>query len=179
MDKQAIYDYLKTRNISYEATEHKPVYNMDELADTGLQQADIIAKNIFVRDDKKERYYLITVKGKKRINLKEIRRSNGTRRLALADKYEIRRLLDLVAGSVSPLGLLNDRERRVCLLIDNDFTDAPALIGVHPNDNTATITLRTEDLIRIIKEHGNEVRTTEIKDTRGDNQDEPAADLRT
>ena len=56
MDKQAIYDYLKTRNISYEATEHKPVYNMDELADTGLQQADIIAKNIFVRDDKKERY---------------------------------------------------------------------------------------------------------------------------
>ncbi len=179
MDKQAIYDYLKTRNISYEATEHKPVYNMDELADTGLQQADIIAKNIFVRDDKKERYYLITVKGEKRINLKEIRRSNGTRRLALADKYEIRRLLDLVAGSVSPLGLLNDRERRVCLLIDNDFTYAPALIDVHPNDNTATITLRTEDLIRIIKEHGNEVRTTEIEDTRGDNQDEPAADLRT
>ncbi len=163
MDKQAIYDYLNRRNISYEVTEHKAVYNMAELAEVVLPYADVLAKNLFVHDDKKRSYYLITIKGEKRINLKNFRWNNGTRPLTFADEHDLMVLLGLVPGSVTPLGLLNDKECRVHLFLDKEFLTTPAIIGVHPNDNTATVWLRTDDLIQIIKEHGNEVHIIEIK----------------
>jgi Ala-tRNA(Pro) deacylase len=70
------------------------------------------------------------------------------------------KIMDLIPGAVTPLGLLNDEERKVKLFIDSDL--AGGLIGVHPNDNTATVWLGTEDLVRIIREHGNEVEVVEL-----------------
>ena len=66
------------------------------------------------------------------------------------------RLLGLEAGSVTPLGLLNDEDCRVIFYLDAEFT---GLIGVHPNDNTATVWMQAEDLKRLIEEHGNPVHT--------------------
>ena len=95
------------------------------------------------------------VKGDKRVDLKEFRKQNGTRPLTFASEGELYDILKLTPGSVTPLGLLNDEERKVEFCLDREFDTEEDLIGCHPNDNTATVWLKTQDLLEIIKEHGN------------------------
>jgi len=159
MNKQQIYDYLQKNSIWHEITEHKAVYNMAELAEVPCPYPEADAKNLFVRDDKKQNYYLITVKGEKRVNLKAFRKAQGMRNLSFASAEDLLTRLALIPGAVTPLGVLNDETRSVQVFLDQDFLQEPGLVGVHPNENTATVWLKTEDLIRIIREHGNEVVT--------------------
>lgn len=159
MNKQQIYDYLQENSIWHEITQHKAVYNMAELAEVPCPYPEADAKNLFVRDDKKQNYYLITVKGEKRVNLKAFRKAQGTRNLSFASAEDLLERLGLIPGAVTPLGVLNNETRSVKVFLDRDFLQEPGLVGVHPNDNTATVWLKTEDLIRIIREHGNEVVT--------------------
>ena len=159
MNKQQIYDYLQENSIWHEITEHKAVYNMAELAEVPCPYPEADAKNLFVRDDKKQNYYLITVKGEKRVNLKAFRKAQGTRNLSFASAEDLMERLALIPGAVTPLGVLNDETRSVQVFLDQDFLQEPGLVGVHPNENTATVWLKAEDLIRIIREHGNEVVT--------------------
>ena len=162
MTKQEIYRFLKESGIEFEITEHKAVFNMEELSDIQLPYPDSDAKNLFVRDDKKKNYYLITVKGDKRVNLKEFRNQNQTRPLTFASEKDLADILGLTPGSVTPLGILNDENRIVKFFLDRDFESEPGLIGVHPNDNTATVWLKTADLVNIIKIHGNFLCVTKI-----------------
>ena len=162
MNKQEIYDFIKSKNIWYEITEHKAVYNMEELKELDIPYSEYDAKNLFVRDDKKRNYYLITVKGDKRIDLKEFRRKSETRPLSFASENDLLDIMNLKPGSVTPLGLLNDKNNKVLFYIDKDFMKDKHIVGVHPNDNTATIWLKVEDLIEIIKEHGNKVNIEEF-----------------
>ncbi len=120
------------------------------------------AKNLFVRDDKKREYFLITVKGNKRVDLKEFRKSHGTRPLSFASAEDLMNFLKLTPGSVTPLGLLNGVGQKVKFFLDKDFLEPPGLIGIHPNENTATVWLKTADLLKLIKENGNEVELTEL-----------------
>lgn len=159
MNKQQIYDYLQENSIWHEITEHKAVYNMAELAEVPCPYPEADAKNLFVRDDKKQNYYLITVKGEKRVNLKAFRKAQGTRNLSFASAEDLMERLGLIPGAVTPLGVLNDETRSVKVFLDQNFLQEPGLVGVHPNENTATVWLKAEDLIRIIREHGNEVVT--------------------
>ena len=162
MNKQEIYDFIKSKNIWYEITEHKTVYNMEELKELDIPYPEYDAKNLFVRDDKKRNYYLITVKGDKRIDLKDFRRKNETRPLSFASENDLLDIMNLKPGSVTPLGLLNDKNNKVLFYIDKDFMKDKHIVGVHPNDNTATIWLKVEDLIEIIKDHGNKVNIEEF-----------------
>lgn len=102
------------------------------------------------------------MRGDKRVDLKAFRRQHGLRPLSFASPEDLARLLALSPGSVTPLGLLNDQSRQVKLYLDRDFLQPPALIGAHPNDNTATVWIKTEDLIALIRMHGNDVELTEI-----------------
>lgn len=160
MNKAETYQFLTEHGICYEVTEHKAVFNMEELDSVELPYPELDAKNLFVRDDKKKNYYLITVKGDKRVNLKEFRKAHGLRNLSFASPEDLMSIMGLTPGSVTPLGLLNDKEHKVCFYLDADFTDS--LMGIHPNENTATVWIKSTDLIRIIKEHGNEVETVQI-----------------
>ena len=162
MDKKNVYDFLKSNGINFEVTEHKAVYNMEELSQIDIPYPECDAKNLFVRDDKKRNYYLITVKGDKRVDLKNFRRENQTRPLSFASENDLLNILGLTPGSVTPLGILNDKENRVKVFLDKDFWEAPGLIGVHPNDNTATVWINVNDLLIIIKEHGNEIEVVQV-----------------
>ena len=164
MNKKQIYEYVKNKRIWYEITEHKAVYSMSEISEVEIPYPESDAKNLFVRDDKKENYYLITVRGNKRVNLKEFRKENNTRPLSFASEKELKEIIQILPGSVSPLGILNDTENKVKVFIDKEFVEKTDIIGIHPNDNTATIWLKTKDLINIIKEHGNKVELVEIKE---------------
>lgn len=161
MNKQEIYNFLQEKGIAYEVTEHKAVYNMSELNEVALPYPEADAKNLFVRDDKKRNYYLITVKGAKRVDLKEFAAAHGLRRLSFASADDLQRLLNLIPGSVTPLGLLNDAERSVKFFLDGGFGEDD-FIGVHPNENTATVWLKVGDLIRIVREHGNDVEVVNV-----------------
>lgn len=166
MDKKQIYEYIKNKQIWYEITEHKAVYSMSEISEVEIPYPEADAKNLFVRDDKKENYYLITVRGNKRVNLKEFRKENNTRPLSFASEKELKEIIQILPGSVSPLGILNDKENKVKVFLDKEFIEKTDIIGIHPNDNTATIWLKTKDLNNIIKEHGNKVELVEIKEVK-------------
>ena len=78
---------------------------------------------------KKRNYYLITIKGNKKVNLKEFRKSNNTRNLSFTSENDLMNILGLIPGAVTPLGLLNDK----------NFLYKDSIIGIYPNDNTLTI----------------------------------------
>ena len=160
MNKQQIYDFLETKKLWYEITEHGAVYNMEDLSHVELPYPEADAKNLFVRDDKKRNYYLITVPADKRVDLKEFRNTHGTAKLSFASAEDLMAIMGLIPGAVTPLGLLNDTEGRVKLFLDSGFSSG--LIGVHPNDNTATVWLKTQDLIALLRESGHEVQLADI-----------------
>ena len=99
MNKQEIYNYLKSENIEFEVTEHKAVFNMAEMSEVELPYPEADAKNLFVRDDKKRNYYLITVKGNKMVNLKEFKQNNGTRNLSFASEKDLADIIVLASAS--------------------------------------------------------------------------------
>ena len=156
MTKQETYDFLNAKNIEYEITGHKAVFSMDEICDVVLPYPECDAKNLFVRDDKRQAFCLITVRGDKRVDLKAFRRAQGLRPLSFASPEELERYLELRPGSVTPLGALCDGEGLVRLYLDRDFWKEPRKIGVHPCDNTATVWLDPDDLVRLLAESGHE-----------------------
>lgn len=161
MNKQETYQYLTNHGIRYEVTEHQAVYNMKELDSVDFLYPECVAKNLFCVDDKKRNYYLITIKGDKRIELKEFRKQHGLRNLSFASADDLMSIMGLLPGSVTPLGLLQDAECRVHFYLDKEFLGNR--IGVHPNDNTATVWMEANDLIQLIKAHGNEVTMVELE----------------
>lgn len=160
MNKQEVYAYLTEQKISYEVMEHRAVFNMEDLDALELPYPEWDAKNLFVRDDKKRNYYLITVRGDKRVDLKDFRRKHRLRALSFASPDELFSIMKLIPGAVTPLGILNDEERRVHFYLDQEFQENK--IGIHPNENTATIWLQADDLMRLILVHGNEAEVVEI-----------------
>ena len=160
MNKTETYQYLTEHNIVYEVSEHKAVFNMEEAESLDLPYPECDAKNLFIRDDKKQNYYLITVKGDKRVDLKEFRKQHGLRALSFASPEELSAVMGLIPGAVTPLGILNDVERRVHFYLDKSFIGGK--IGVHPNDNTATIWVQADELMDLIKKHGNAAEFTEL-----------------
>ncbi|GAA0085961.1 prolyl-tRNA synthetase associated domain-containing protein [Clostridium sp. CTA-7] len=155
-----VYDFLNRMEIRFKLIEHKAVYNIDEMMELNLPHTDVIAKNLFVRDDKKRDYYLLVIRKEKKVNLKKLKEKICSRPLSFASENDLNYILGLSKGSVTPLGIINDDERKVKVILDTTFNES--LIGIHPNENTATIWLNVIDLVRIIKQHGNSVEFIEI-----------------
>lgn len=160
MNKKETYQFLNDHGVDYEIIEHKAVFNMEELNAIELPYPDWDAKNLFVRDDKKKNYYLITVKGDKRVDLKEFRKKHGLRVLSFASADDLMRFMGLTPGSVTPLGLLNDTEHHIHFYLDSEFVGNR--IGIHPNDNSATVWLNADDLVKLLQEYGSNVEIVEI-----------------
>ena len=146
--KENVYKKLDELNIKYRKVDHKAVFTMEEMAELNLENEDEIVKNIFIRDDKKN-YYLVLIAGNKRVNLKELRNNLGLRPLTFASEEDLEKYLGLHKGSVTVLGVLNDTNHIVKVLIDEDIKKFQE-IGVHPNENTASIWLKLEDIEKIL-----------------------------
>ena len=161
MNKLETLRYLDQHHINYEKIDHPAVFNMADLANLHLPHPEADAKNLFIRDDQKKHYYLLTVKGNKKVNLQQFRQKFGTRRLTFASPEELKKFLQVTPGSVTPLALLNNAIVEIPLYLDAYFLKQP-LIGMHPSDNTATIWLNSGDLINLIKAHGNPVHLVDF-----------------
>lgn len=151
---QKIKGLLEALEIPFEAVTHQPVFTIEEMAALKLPKEKCVAKNLFIRDDKKQNYYLFVVHQDKRADLKRMREKLGSRPLTFASEEDLNRLLGLTKGAVTPFGIINDEAHRVKVCIDTVFERS--CIGVHPNVNTATFWLKTSDLIRFIEHHGNQ-----------------------
>ena len=157
---QAVLSVLQTAHIEYHVEEHIPVYTIDEMNALHLPDGEAVAKNLFIRDDKKKTYYLIVIRQEKTANLKALRQPLGSRPLSFASEDDLWKYLKLTKGAVTPLGVLNDETKSVIVVFDKDFIGNQ--ITVHPNDNKASVWMQTNDLVGLIKEHGNPVVIAEI-----------------
>lgn len=159
--KDKVYAKLNEMGITYDVVEHKPIFTIEEMENLNLENEDKVIKNIFIRDDKKRNYYLVLVAKDKRLDLKNLKEKLGTRPLGFASENDLYKYLGLTKGSVTPLGILNDKDLKVEVIIDEDLK-AYDIIGVHPNDNHATIFLSFTSLLNIIQNNGNKYRYLEL-----------------
>ena len=157
IDKSAaVYDRFEKLGINYERVDHPAVYTMEEMDSLGIFNRGVVGKNLFLRDNKGHRHFLIFVFGDKHVNLESVQNELGIKHVSFGSAERLDKYLGLTKGSVSPLGAINDTEAAVEFIIDNEFKNYPC-IGVHPNQNTSTVWLSFEDLIKVIKENGNKI----------------------
>lgn len=156
-----VLDVLENAGIRYRMVSHDPVYTIEEMERLHLDADALIAKNLFLRDARGKRHFLVVLAKDKVVDLKALRRRLGTSALSFASEDRLKRLLGLEKGAVTLLGILNDEARAVEVLFDRDLAGLPAL-GVHPNHNTATVFLPLADLESLIRSHGNAVSFVDI-----------------
>ena len=154
--KQEIYKLLETKGIAYEKLEHEAVYTMEDIEKSGIDDKGRICKNLFLRDAKGKNHYLVTIMGDKQVDMKSLAKKISSTRLSFASAERLMKYLGVEQGCVSPLGILNDESKSVVMVFDEDLQGSKA-VGVHPNDNTASVWFTFEDLCKLIKEHGNEI----------------------
>ena len=161
MNKHALYAYLHEQKINYIAIEHSPLFTVEEVEQLCLPNPEAGAKNLFLRDDKKRNYYLLTVRDALPVDLKHFQALIGSRRLSFASEEDLTSFLKLKKGAVTPFGILNDETPTVQVYIDAYFENKE--ISVHPNENNATVYLAANDLVELLKVHGNRVEYIELE----------------
>ncbi len=142
-----IIEKLKQLNIPYELIEHPAVYTVKEAKSIVRNIEGVECKNLFL-ESKKQELFLYTVPQDKKVNLKELAQILGVTRLHFAPPEVLEEVLGVIPGSVTPLGIINDTKNRVTILLDKKLKNKKVL--VHPNRNTATISIEYKDLIKVI-----------------------------
>ena len=143
------YDFLDKLNIEYERVDHEELNTMAACEEVDRLFNATICKNLFLCNTQKTKFYLLMMPGDKKFVTKELSSQIGSARLSFASPEFMEKYLDITPGSVSVLGLMNDKEKKVRLLIDEDVLQGE-YIGCHPCINTSSLKLKTEDLIHKI-----------------------------
>jgi len=152
----AVYAALDALGISYERHEHPAVFTAADASQFWDPIPGVQCKNLFLRNKKGDRHYLVVVEIGKRVDLKDLVRTVADDRLSFGSAERLMAELGLTPGSVSPFGLLNDADGSVRVLIDQDLKGADRLI-FHPNINTASVVVSWADLERFLATRANRV----------------------
>lgn len=140
------YDLLDRLGVAYERVDHEPAMTMEvcQAIDEVLQAT--ICKNLFLCNRQETAFYLLMMPDDKPFRTKDLSAQIGSARLSFAKPEYMKQFLDITPGSVSVMGLMNDKEKRVQLLIDEDVLNSE-YVGCHPCINTSSIRLLTKDLV--------------------------------
>ena len=150
LDKEIrVYDFLDNLEISYQRVDHEPAMTMEACVEIDKVLDATICKNLLLCNRQKTDFYLLMMPGDKVFKTKDLSAQIGSSRLSFAGAEDMEALLDITPGSLSVLGLINDHENRVQLLIDADVLRGE-YIGFHPCINTTTLRLRICDLTDVI-----------------------------
>lgn len=153
---------LDAAGVPYDLAEHEAVFTVEEAHAADVPFTEYGDKNLFLRDDKKRSYYLVCMHDQKRRSIKEIQLAvSSARRLSFASERDLAAKLGVIPGAVTPLAALNDTEHVVQVFIDQSFIDL-GRIAVHPCDNTATVLLRTNDLMALLQDRGSRVQVVDF-----------------
>jgi Ala-tRNA(Pro) deacylase len=156
--EQLLYDLFEKLGIDYTRHEHPPVYTVEEAKQywQGIEGAH--AKNLFLRNNKGNKHYLVVLEESKTADLSGLSMKLAAGKLSFASERRLMDHLGLETGAVSPFGLINDQNKAVTVVIDRDLT-REVLINFHPNVNTATVTLAYKDFNKFLNHCGNEIVT--------------------
>jgi Ala-tRNA(Pro) deacylase len=146
--EMAAYDCLEKLKIPFRRADHAPAMTMEDCEAIDAVLGVRMCKNLFLCNRQKTEFYLLLMPSDKPFRTKELSAQIETARLSFADEGAMVELLDIYPGAVSVLGLMNDRERRVHLLIDQDLLQ-DAFIGCHPCVNTSSLKLNTRDVLDV------------------------------
>ena len=140
------YDYLDALQIPYKRTDHERADNMEACNEIDAVLGVLICKNLFLCNRQKTKFYLLMMPGDKKFKTKELSAQIGSARLSFADADAMLEYLDIEPGAVSIMGLMNDKDHTVQLLIDEDVLQ-DEYIGCHPCVCTSSLKIRTADLM--------------------------------
>ena len=152
LDKEIrVYDFLDKLGIQYQRIDHEAAMTMEacEEIDRSLGDNTTICKNLFLCNRQETDFYLLLMPGDKPFKTKDLSAQIHSARLSFAKPEYMEKYLDITPGSVSVLGLMNDSEKKVQLLIDEDVMKEP-YFGCHPCINTSSLKFTTEDLMQKI-----------------------------
>ena len=163
MDKEIrVYDLLDSLGIEYDRTDHEAAGTMEDCLEVDKILGVIICKNLFLCNRQATNFYLLMIPDTKVFKTKELSAQIGSSRLSFAAPEYMEQYLDITPGSVSVLGLMNDTEGHVQLLIDEDVLKGE-YIGCHPCINTSSLRIRTEDMIhKVIPAMHHEIHTVRL-----------------
>ena len=141
-----LYDLLDSLKIEYERVDHEEANTMEACAEIDKVLAPaVICKNLFLCNAQKTKFYLLMIREDKKFLTKDISKQINSARLSFAPAEYMEKFLDITPGSVSVLGLMNDKENNVTLLVDEDVLQAE-YFGCHPCINTSSLRLKIADV---------------------------------
>ena len=141
-----VYDLLDSLGISYQRVDHEPAMTIEACQDIDKLMGTHMCKNLFLCNRQETDFYLLLMPGDKKFKTKELSSQINTARLYCANETHMEELLDITPGSVSVMGLMNDKDNKVQLLIDEDLLAHPYL-GCHPCINTSSLCIKTDDIL--------------------------------
>ncbi|MCR5421937.1 MAG: prolyl-tRNA synthetase associated domain-containing protein [Lachnospiraceae bacterium] len=157
------YDLLDSLGIEYKRTDHEQADNMEACFEIDAVLGVVICKNLFLTNRQKSAFYLLMMPGDKKFKTKELSAQINSARLSFASPEDMLKYLDIEPGSVSIMGLMNDKDNAVKLLIDEDVLKEEYL-GCHPCVNTSSLRIRTEDVINtFLPAVGHDHRTVHLE----------------
>jgi Ala-tRNA(Pro) deacylase len=161
--KEEILEILDALNIEYKEITHDAVYTIEEMDALGKDyfEGAKICKNLFVRDQKGKRHFLVVLPEEKRAPLDVIATKIGSTRLSFASNERLMKYLKLTPGAVTPLSVINDEENAVEVVLDEELKNE-SKVGVHPCVNTATVLLSMNDIEKYISSCGNKIKYIKI-----------------
>lgn len=155
--EDAVFALLAADTIPYTLTLHPPAFTYEDMVRLGVTAEGEVCKNLFLRDAKGKRHFLVVLPGKKSIDLRDLAHRIGSTPLGFASAERLTRYLHLSRGEVTPFGVLNDTNATVEVIFDKTLADLPC-IGIHPNTNTITVWIAYRAIKTIVEQHGNTVR---------------------
>lgn len=141
-----VYDLLDALGVEYERIDHEPAMTMEVCEEIDTSLGALICKNLFLCNRQQTDFYLLMMPADKPFKTKDLSAQIGSSRLSFATAEHMDELLDITPGSVSVMGLMNDSESRVKLLVDKDVL-AKEYVGCHPCINTSSLRIKTKDLV--------------------------------
>ena len=160
-DPQKVYEALDALGIEYDVYEHPPVFTGEAAAEHWGRIRGTQVKNLFLRNKKGDRQYLVILEVAKQADLRHLVKVIGDDRFSFGSPDRLLATLGVTPGSVSPFGLLHDGARDVRVIVDQDLRGAERLI-FHPNLNTLSITIALPDFERFLATRPNPVRWLEL-----------------
>ena len=156
------YDFLDKLGIKYKRTDHEPANTMEACNKIDAVLGILICKNLFLCNRQKTKYYLLMMPGDKKFKTKELSSQINSARLSFAEADDMLRYLDIEPGAVSVMGLLNDVNKEVNLLIDEDVLKGEYL-GCHPCVCTSSLKIKTADIIdKFLPATGHDYTTVQL-----------------
>lgn len=153
-----IKQYLKNLNIEFKTLSHPPLYTCKQAEPYNKEIKGIHSKNLFLKSKKSDKYYLIIIPANEKLDIK-LFESILNEKLTFANEQELKNILYLKAGAVSPFGLINDKESKVILLINKEVWNSD-FVSFHPNINTETLELSGIDFQKYINSLNNKLIIT-------------------